>query len=237
MTILAVDTSTRCQSVALMNETDVLAHDSRDDCAGHSGSLVPTIRALLRSLHYSLSVVEGLAVSVGPGSFTGLRVGLATMIGLRLVTGLPLVTVPTLEAMAWRQRPVGSLVSSPLCPMLTARAKDVYWARFQWRDGRLVRLTDDRVGTVRDVVEAVQQPTIVFGEGWIRHRDAFTEALGDLAIRGVSEAGCVSAVEVGLASRSSFQAGTFAGFHVAPHYGQPSEAEIQWDLKTRRAST
>ncbi len=236
MTILAVETSTRCQSVALMRETEVLAHDRHDDCASHSGSLLPAIHALLQSAHVSLSVVEGLAVSVGPGSFTGLRVGLATMVGLRLVTGLPLVTVPTLEAMAWCQRPVGGLVSPPLCPMLVARAKDVYWAMFQWRDGRLVRLTDDLVGTVRDVVEAVRQPTVVFGEGWFRHCDAFTEALGELAIHGVSEAGCASAVDVGLASLASFQTETVAGPHVAPRYVQPSEAEIQWDVKTRRAS-
>ena len=235
MKILAVDTSTRCQSVALMEGTEVLAHDSRDDVARHSGSLLPAIHALLRSVHGSLSVVEGLAVSAGPGSFTGLRAGLATMIGLRLVTGLPLVTVPTLEAMAWRQQPVGCPASPPLCPMLVARANDVYWARFQWRDGCLVRLTDDRVGTVRDVVESVRQPTIVFGEGWLRHRDAFAEALGELAVHDVSGAVCASAVDVGLASMSYFQTGAVAGPRVAPHYVQPSEAELQWDLKTRRA--
>ena len=236
MKILAVDTSTRCQSVALMDGTEVLAHDSRDAVAGHSGSLLPAIHALLQSVHCSLSVVEGLAVSAGPGSFTGLRAGLATMIGLRLVTGLPLVTVPTLEAMAWRQQPVGGPASPPLCPMLAARANDVYWARFQWRDGRLVRLTDDRVGTVRDVVEAVRQSTIMFGEGWLRHRNAFTDALGELAVHDVSEAACASAVEVGLAGMSYFQTGAIAGPRVTPHYVQPSEAELQWDLKTRRAS-
>ena len=233
MKILSVDTSTRRQSVALMDGTAVLAHDSHDDGVGHSGSLLPAIHALLRSLHCSLSVVEGLAVSAGPGSFTGLRAGLATMIGLRLVTGLPLVTVPTLEAMAWRQRPVDCPASPPLCPILVARANDVYWAQFQWRDGHLIRLTDDRVGTVRDVVEAVWQPTILFGEGWLRHRGAFTEALGALAMQGVSDAACASAVDVGLAGMLYFQTGAVAGPRVVPHYVQPSEAERQWDLKTR----
>ncbi len=237
MNVLAVDTSTRCQSVALMTETEVLAHDSRDDCASHSGSLLPAIHALLRSLRVSLSVVEGLAVSSGPGSFTGVRVGLATMMGLRLVTGLPLVTVPTLEAMAWRHRPDGGLVSLPLCPMLAARAQDVYWAEFQWREGSLARVTEDRVGTVRDVAEAVRRPTMMFGEGWLRHRDVFTEALGSLAVRGVPEAGCPSAVDVGRASMSSFQTGAVAGPHVVPRYVQPSKAERQWDAGTRQATS
>ncbi len=237
MKILAVDTSTRCQSVALMDGTTVLAHHSRDDCASHSGSLLPAIHALLQSVDSSLSVVEGLAVAAGPGSFTGLRVGLATVIGLRLVTGLPLVTVSTLEAMAWRQRPDGGLDSLPLCPMLTARANDVYWAQFQWRDGCMIRLTDDRVGTVRDVVEAVHQPTIMCGEGWLRHRGAFAEALGDVAVHGVPGGGCASAVAVGLVSLSSFRTNTVAGPHVAPRYVQPAEAEVQWDANMRRASS
>lgn len=235
MNILAVDTATRCQSVALMDETTVVAHDSRDDCVSHSGSLLPAIHALLQSAGSSLSVVDGLAVSAGPGSFTGLRVGLATMIGLRLVTGLPLVTVSTLEAMAWRQH--GGLVSLPLCPMLTARANDVYWAQFHWREGRMIRLTDDRMGTVRDVVEAVHEPTVMFGEGWLRHRDAFTEALGDRVVHGAPGGGYPSAVAVGLLSLSSFRTRTVAGPLVAPHYMQPSEAEVQWNINRRPASS
>ncbi len=258
MKILAVDTSTRCRSVALMDDAAVLAHDSCDDGAGHSGALLPAIHNLLESLQWSLSVVEGLAVSAGPGSFTGLRAGLATMLGLRLVTGLPLVTVPTLEAMAWCERPVvdtevdaeaganvGANVgaeagaeSFPLCPMLAARAKDVYWARFEWRDGHPVRLTDDRVGTVRDVAAEIRQPTMLFGEGWLRHQTAFAEALGELAVPGASGAARASAVEVGLAGMALFRAGVFAGPRVTPRYAQPSEAERQWDLKHgRRASS
>ena len=107
MKLLVVETATRCQSVALMDEAVLLAEKKQENCVSHVSSLVPAIQDLLTSLSCPFSAIEGLAVSAGPGSFTGLRVGLSTMIGFRAVTGLPLVTVPTLEAMAWSYRTSG----------------------------------------------------------------------------------------------------------------------------------
>ena len=161
MKLLAVETATRYQSVALMDGTVLLAEKSQDNCSSHAGSLIPAIQGLLASLPCPFSAIEGLAVSAGPGSFTGLRVGLSTMVGFRTVTGLPLVTVPTLEAMAWSHR---SSVH-PVCPMLVARTNEVYWAQFQWKDGQVVRLLEDRVGTIRDMMDSIRQPTVFFGEG------------------------------------------------------------------------
>ena len=232
MKLLAVETATRYQSVALMDGTVLLAQKSQDNCSSHASSLIPAIQALLASRQCSFSVIEGLAVSAGPGSFTGLRVGLSTMVGFRTVTGLPLVTVPTLEAMAWSHR---SSVH-PVCPILVARTNEVYWAQFQWKDGRVVRLLEDRVGTIRDMMDSIRQPTVFFGEGWLRHQRVIMEALGDVAICGASESMNPSAYHVGLASLDAFQNGKFAGSHLSPHYVQRPEAEVQWDLKRRRTS-
>ncbi len=232
MKLLAVETATRYQSVALMDGTVLLAQKSQENCSSHASSLIPAIQALLASGQCPFSVIEGLVVSAGPGSFTGLRVGLSTMVGFRTVTGLPLVTVPTLEAMAWSHR---SSVH-PVCPMLVARTNEVYWAQFQWKDGRVVRLLEDRVGTIRDMMDSIRQPTVFFGEGWLRHQRVIMEALGDVAICGASESMNPSAYHVGLASLDAFQTGQFAGSHLSPHYVQRSEAEVQWDLKRRRTS-
>ncbi len=232
MKLLAVETATRYQSVALMDGTVLLAEKSQDNCSSHASSLIPAIQALLASRRCPFSVIEGFAVSAGPGSFTGLRVGLSTMVGFRTVTGLPLVTVPTLEAMAWSHR---SSVH-PVCPMLIARTNEVYWAQFQWKDGRVVRLLEDRVGTIRDMMDSIRQPTVFFGEGWLRHQRVIMDALGDVAICGASESMNPSAYHVGLASLDAFQTGQFAGSHLSPHYVQRPEAEVQWDLKRRRTS-
>ncbi len=233
MKILAVETATRHQSVALLDGTVLVAQNNQENCASHVSSLVPAIQRLLDSQQCSFSAIEGLAVSAGPGSFTGLRVGLSTMVGFRTVTGLPLVTVPTLEAMAWSQR----TAKLPVCPVLVARSHEVYWARFQWNDGHVIRLQEDRVGTIRDMMDTIRDPTILFGEGWLRHQRAIMEGLGDVALCGAAESMHPSAHCVGLASMDAFRAGKFAGPHLSPHYVQRSEAEVQWDLNNQRTSS
>ena len=225
MKILAIDTSTRCRSVAVLEQTALLAQDIQENCSSHAGLLIPSIQRVLASTSCSLSSIEGLAVSAGPGSFTGLRVGLATMIGFRMVTGLPLVTVPTLEAMAWSHQ----TCSHVLCPMLVSRAQEVYWAQFQWRNGRLVRLSEDRAGSIQAVIDSISHPTVFWGEGWLRHQSLLTETLGDSAVCGSSAFTNPSAYHVGLASLSYFQTGKLAGRRLAPHYVQRAEAEIRWD--------
>ena len=225
MKILAIDTSTRCQSVAVLDQTALLAQNVHEHCSSHASLLIPAIQRLLASIPRSLSSIEGLAASAGPGSFTGLRVGLSTMIGFRMVTGLPLVTVPTLEAMAWSHQ----TCSHVLCPMLVSRAQEVYWARFQWRNGRLVRLSEDRVGSIQEVIDSSSRPTVFWGEGWLRHQSLLTETLGDSAVGGSLAFTHPSAYHVGLASLSYFQTGNLAGRRPAPHYVQRAEADIRWD--------
>lgn len=232
MKLLAVETATRYQSVALMDGTVLLAEKNQENCTSHASSLIPAIETLLASRQCPFSAIEGLAVSAGPGSFTGLRVGLSTMVGFRTVTGLPLVTVPTLEAMAWSHR----TSVHPVCPVLVARTDEVYWAQFQWENGHMVRLLEDRAGTIQDMMDSIRRPTVLFGEGWLHHRHMIMEALGDGAIRGAAESMNPSAYHVGLASLDAFRAGKFAGPHIAPHYVQRSEAEVQWDLKRRRVA-
>ena len=232
MKILAVETATWHQSVALLDGTVLLAQKSQENCTSHASTLVPAIQTLLASLQCPFSAIDGFAVSSGPGSFTGLRVGLSTMVGFRTVTGLPLVAVPTLEAMTWSQR----TAMHPVCPMLVARSNEVYWAKFQWKDDRVVRLQEDRVGTIQDMMEAIHEPTVLFGEGWLRHQRVLREALRDFALCGASESMNPSAYHVGLASLDAFRAGKIAGSHISPHYVQRSEAEVQWDLKSRRTS-
>ena len=232
MKLLAVETATRYQSVALMDGAVLLAEKNQENCVSHASSLVPAIQDLLTSLLCPFSAIEGLAVSAGPGSFTGLRVGLSTMVGFRTVTGLPLVTVPTLEAMAWSHRASGH----PVCPVLIARTDEVYWAQFQWENGHVVRLLEDRVGTIQNMMDSIRQPTVLFGEGWLRHQRVLMDTLGDRAIGGEPDSMNPSAYHIGLASLDAFHTGKFAGSHISPHYVQRSDAEVQWDLKAKQTS-
>ena len=115
--MLAIETATAWQSVALMQDERVLALAEQDADGSHARSLMGAIDRVLRESGFHIRDVQHLAVSIGPGSFTGLRVGLATMLGFRAVLGTAIVPVPTLEAMAWNLRGRQGL----LVPVLKSR--------------------------------------------------------------------------------------------------------------------
>ncbi|MFM8552071.1 MAG: tRNA (adenosine(37)-N6)-threonylcarbamoyltransferase complex dimerization subunit type 1 TsaB [Nitrospiraceae bacterium] len=237
MKLLAVDTSTGWQSVAILDGATVLARSDQDAAGAHARWLVPTIDRLLTESGLSLSGLDGLAVSIGPGSFTGLRVGLSTMLGFRTITGLPLASVPTLEALAWNQRDVGRT----LCPILKSRTGEVYWALYRWTsETELVRLSEERVGMCQALAESVAGPIVVLGEGWVSNRDALRQEFTARSVA-VEEAApaamAASAVSVGRAGQERLARGETAGPGVAPFYVQRAEAEVAWERRVPAAAS
>lgn len=234
MKLLAVETATSRLSAALLDGMQIVAHAEQDAPGKHAKHLIPTIDRLLKSNRLELSDLSGLAVSIGPGSFTGLRVGLATMMGFRMTAGLPLVAVPTLEAMAWNLRGA----DRPVCPILKARTGEVYWSVYRWSsDGVLESLVPERVGSLEMMLDALDGPVVVFGEGWQANREEFRRLLAtrrhDLE-EAPQEAMAASAVSVGLAALARFACGEVAGRGFAPRYVQRAEAELM--LERRLAS-
>jgi tRNA threonylcarbamoyladenosine biosynthesis protein TsaB len=230
MKLLAVETATGCQSVALMDGLTLLARSDLDAAGHHGKHLVPTIEKVLRTAGYELSEIQGLAVSIGPGSFTGLRVGLATMMGFRMVTGVPLATVPTLEAMAWNLR------SSPirLCPILKARTDEVYWAFYEWKESGLTQIGEDQVGSLHKFAEAVTEPIVVYGEGWQANREELRRMLslsGKVVQEAEADVMAASAVSVGLAGNERIRKKDIAGFGLSPRYVQRAEAELMMERR------
>lgn len=226
MLLLAVETATQRQSVALLDGSTVLARSDEDAARSHAKKLVPAVDRLLAGNGLTLSSLGALAVSIGPGSFTGLRVGLATMLAFRSVTGLPLVAVPTLEAMAWNLRGADRL----LCPMLKGRVGEVYWALFRWsRSGQLERLSEDQVGPPRLAANSLHGPTVVFGDGWEAYGEEIVQHLAPMAeaCAAPADAAGPSAVSVGLAGLAMLERGEVAGLGVAPRYVQRAEAELK----------
>ncbi len=222
MLILAVETATSQHSIAVLRESQVLGVRNGDSQGSHTRWLIPTIDELLGSLDLKLENFSGLAVSIGPGSFTGLRAGLATMTGFRLALDLPLVTVPTLEAMAWNFRSEEKLI----CPMLRARAREVYWACFRWKFGELVRVTDDRVGSIENLVQSLDEPAWGLGEGWHLYQQYFLDK-SDKLKSAPFDTHAASAVSVGLSSIQRLTNGEIAEMGVSPRYVLPSYAELK----------
>ena len=232
MKILAVETATSCQGVAVVDDFQVLAQETYSDCASHASILVTSIDRLLQSLALSLTQLDGLAVSLGPGSFTGLRVGLSTMIGFRFATQLPLVTVSTLEAMAWNVKDE----SRQICPILKASRGEVYWALFRWEQNELKRLSDDKHGQLSQLIDSIDELTMFLGEGWGAHTQELKNVFGEKAIPGPEEAMLPSAVSVAFSSLSFFHSKQYAGGRLSPRYVQRADAEVQWEAKAQKAT-
>ena len=146
----------------------------------HAEFILPSIQSLLDKTHTALSVCPGIAVTVGPGSFTGLRIGLATVKGLAYECGIPVVGVSTLHAHAARVRNFTGLI----CPLLDARKSEVYVAFFRRGGEDLRRLTDDAVISVKGVIELLQniwcgqsESALLIGDGAIAYKAGLTNVV------------------------------------------------------------
>ena len=140
MLILALESSAKAASVALMQDAELLAQYSQCSGLTHSRTLLPMVEDMLKNTDKKLADVDFIAVAHGPGSFTGIRIGVSTVKGLAWASDKKCVGVSTLAAMAWHGAAAGGLV----CPVMDARRSQVYNALFEIKDGAPERLCRDR---------------------------------------------------------------------------------------------
>lgn len=228
MKILAIETATAWQSVAILDDDRVLGVHEQEAGGAHGALLLPAIDQLLNKSQLRLSELDGLCCSSGPGSFTGIRVGLATCLGLRAATGLSLTLVPTLEAMA---RMVQG-ESCPLCPVLMSRRDEVYWALFrQVGEGQWERLVSEQVSSPTTLAQSLPDQAVMIGLGWSALENEIRAALPEsVTVRvGPEHAFRPSAIQVARMGMEQIRRGVIAGSVVAPLYVQRAEAEIQYE--------
>ena len=136
MKILAIDTSTMLGGIAIMDDLTLIAETRLNVKSTHSERLMTEIEHCLKQSSLKISDIDVFAVAIGPGSFTGLRIGLSAVKGLSYATGKPIVSVPTLDALALNF----PYSRYPVCTMLDARKKEVYAALFKWEDDNKTEL-------------------------------------------------------------------------------------------------
>lgn len=149
MLILAFESSARAASAALVRDGRLLAQSTQVSALTHSRTLLPMAEDLLKNCELGLDAVDCFAVAQGPGSFTGIRIGVSTVKGLAWAADKPCVGVSTLEALAWHGPAAGGLV----CPVMDARRSQVYNALFEIREGRPVRLCEDRAISLEQLAD------------------------------------------------------------------------------------
>ena len=165
MKILAFDTSATIASVALCEDTKLLAEYTVNNGNTHSETLLPMIEALLAQFSLSVSDIDLFAVSSGPGSFTGVRIGAATLKGLAFASDKPCIGVSTLHAIAENL----SVCKGLICPVMNARRSQVYTALFR-SDGKVLeRLMPDSAISIAELdkkLAAFGEPVYFSGDGY-----------------------------------------------------------------------
>ena len=152
MLTLAFESSAKAASVALLRDGSLISQYSQCSGLTHSRTLLPMAEALLKNAELTLADIDLFAVAHGPGSFTGIRIGVSTVKGLSWACDKPCVGVSTLESMAWHGLAAGGLI----CPVMDARRQQVYNALFQIREGKPVRLTEDRPLSLAELGEELR---------------------------------------------------------------------------------
>lgn len=181
MKLLAIDTSGPVCGVAILTEAGIAYECAVVNKLTHSTNLMPMVEAAFAATGLTLNDMERIAVVTGPGSFTGVRIGVSTAKGLAHGAGKPCVAVDALEAMAAG----AGKFDGVLCPIQDARAGQVYGAAFKPTDGRPERLLTDAPMKLEDYVEAIRplgERFLFLGDGMPVQRDKLAALLGERAV-------------------------------------------------------
>ncbi len=181
MLILGLESSAKAASAALCRDGELIAQYSQCSGLTHSRTLLPMVEDLLRNTETRLDDVDAVAVACGPGSFTGIRIGVAAVKGLCWASEKPVIGVSTLAAMAWNGAAAGE--GSLICCCMDARRQQVYNALFEIRDAKPARLVPDRAISLEELareLEKYEKRVFLVGDG----AKLCYNRLGELGIAG-----------------------------------------------------
>lgn len=229
--ILAIETATGCGSVSLtrggVNNGRVLAEATAQPEITHSRRLLGSVDWIMKAAGVKWADIDGVAVSLGPGSFTGLRIGMAAAKGIVFATEVPLLGVPTLDAVALSC----PAHERPLCCLLDARKQEVYAAFYHTtNNGHLQQFRQTEAIRPQLLAESISEPTILAGSGVDEYYDLFAQIEGVQLIPAALSS--PSAARVGFLAAEQLSRGEVMDPATAvPMYVRASEAEINLKMK------
>lgn len=227
MKILGLDTSTMMASCAVIDEERVLGEYSIDQDRGHAENLVPMIKEVMENINLNMEDIDLYAVALGPGSFTGLRIGVATMKAFAHLFNKPIIGINTIEGLAYNLP-----FEDTVIPMIDARRNRVYTGIYSLNAGELIEEMPVDAIDIDKLIEMIKdrEDITVNGNGSIIYRDKLREKLGNrvkFAKMGQNHPRGVSVAELAL---EKFKQGKRDDvFTLAPDYLRKSQAERQLD--------
>lgn len=224
MLVLGIETATMMGGVALVDGERLVAEHRLNIKATHTERLLVAIDRLLADAGLVIGDLDGFAISIGPGSFTGLRIGLSTVKGLSFASGKPVAAVPTLDGLAY-QLP---FCCHLLCPILDAKKRQVYTALYRTTDGLPERLSPYRAISPDDLMAEIEGPAVFLGDGVEAYREKIEKELGSKALFAPAHLCLPSGVSVAGLGHRLLMGGQTADIHqLEPLYIRLSEAELK----------
>lgn len=231
MKILALDSTATSMSVALTEDTHLLSLQISNTGLTHSETLLPAIEHVLSHTGVSVSHIDLFAFTAGPGSFTGVRIGAATVKGLSLAQNKPCIEVSTLEALAYNLSGFDGLI----CPVMNARRSQVYNALFSCKDSKIERLTPDRAISISELEEELtafsDKKIYLCGDGYGITLDALTKIRPADTPELLRYTNALSVAACALQAYGRGEAKSDKD--ISPTYLRPSQAERERNEKTR----
>jgi len=231
MKVLGIDTSTACGGVGLIHDDQVTSEYILNIPVTHSERLLRVIEFVLREARCPIGDLDGWAISLGPGSFTGVRIGVSTVKGLSFATQKPVLGVSTLDVLASQISPTPYLI----CPIIDARKGEVYTAFYRYEDGNLPKRQSDYEAMVpENLVERIKERTIFVGDGAKTYGNDLRNSLPTLAVFPPAplhspHGSAVARLGLELLRRRDYL--DLPKF--SPIYVRPSEAEVKWRERHR----
>ncbi len=229
MLILGIETSTQQVGCAIGGHEGVLASTHSSRSKRHAETLIPSIEFLCRSARVELSEMGAVAVDLGPGLFTGLRVGVATAKAIASALRVPVIGVASLDLLAFPARFSPRLIAA----VIDARRGELFSALYRQVPGGVQRISEPAVGTADDLVSdllATGEDVLLVGDGAVRYADRFQELLRvEIVDRGLAHPSARSLVQ--LAHARALREDWVPSWEVAPVYLRKPDAEINWAVR------
>ncbi len=232
MKILAVDSSTASATCAIVDEGKLLGEVIYNDKKQHSIVLMNQIDLLLKNLNLSINDIDGFGVSLGPGSFTGLRIGMATIKGLAQGTNKPLKAISSLDVLAYNL----AFTDGIICPILDALRENVFTCLYKFEDNKLVNLMDVSHYNINDLIDYInnnyENERVTFiGDGTIKYRDTLSSKMNNISFAPIhlNTVRASSLAEIALEKLKNGQEDDL--FTISPIYLRKSQAEREYEKK------
>jgi tRNA threonylcarbamoyladenosine biosynthesis protein TsaB len=230
MRILSIDSATECASCAVIDDDKLLGEISLNNKKQHSVILMPIVDNLLKNLQLTIKDIDGFVVSRGPGSFTGLRIGMSMIKGLSQGTNKPFIAVSSLDALAYNM----AYTQGIICPLLDALHDNVYTALYSFENDKLIKLTDYMAIHIDELIEILKQynkPVTFLGDAAYKFNGKLISSLSN-AYFSPKHLNIVKASSLGELGLNLLSSGVMDDLYsTSPIYLRKPQAEREYDKR------